>query len=859
MAQWKKVGTAALALSLTLGLMSAPVQADSKKDNKGKNEQKKNNGKINHKFFVDEDEAQWAINHIIKMASKGVFIGDEYGYFNPNKPITRAEATVAAVRLMGLEQQVNLLGEVELNFKDAKEIDRNFHWAENYIYVGLENGLFDASMSSFEPNKPASREWVATILVRALGLTADANAKMNTKLDFKDAKAISASAVGYVAVAVEKGLITGYTDKTFQPNKAITRAEMAALLDRMDWIYDSELLGVKGSVYSISGDHLQVKRANGEIVTVLIQSSTYIILNGQMVTKDYIKAGQQVSVVFNENRETILVDLKGEAPPAVQEWYQGKVSALSLPSGTSYGVLQATINNKPVNFYLNTKTKVYADGLELKLADLSVGQNVTFRQQDNIIIELKVEGTVKKIDGVLSQIIKPTKNQVGMLFVTTTKGDVVLPLSSNVVYIYNNAEIGLDNLAIGSIIEATTLDDFVKRVKVTQVNLTDYSGTIKTMVMPTSTRLGQIEILSGRESRTFYLTGSTKVKSGNLPLHQSDLSLSQKINVKVENEFLKEIDVEGKVIEYNGKVTAIQYPTDKQSGFITIVNSGKSNTYLFAAESTASFAGKSIDLNTVVVGDTVKLKTFNSKIKVVEVTKKNQDVIFDYTGTITKVVLPTTRQAGLLELQIANNITKTFIINNTKIKSGGLQLDVTDLAVNQKVSVKVDKDVLLEINVDGVVATHAGKVVIVEAPSNTQARTITIENNGKLISFVFATDFAVTQNGKNVEFANIEVGDSVQLSTFNGNVKAVEIKEKNKDAKYDLYTGTLVSVNLQDGDNASTVSLVNQNHVLITLPLNKDVKVYNKDGQTIKLADLVVGVPVEVEVRESLVTKITIK
>lgn len=861
MVQWKKVGTTALALSLTLGLVTAPVHADSKKDNQGKNEQKNNNGKKNghYKFFIDEEEAQWAINHIIKMATKGVFIGDEYGYFNPNKAITRAEATVAAVRLMGLEDQAKSLGNVDLNFNDAKEIDRNFRWAENYIYVGLENGLFDASMSSFEPNKPASREWVATILVRALGLTADANAKMNTKLDFKDAKAISASAVGYIAVAVEKGLINGYPDQTFQPNRAITRAEMAKLLDVMDWIYDSELRGVKGSVYSIAGDVLQVKRANGEVVSVRIQSSTYIILNGQMVTKDHIKAGQQVSVVLNENKETLLIDLKGDAPPAVQEWYSGKVSSISLPSGSNYGVLQATVNNQQMSFYLNNKTKVYADGLELKMVDLGIGQNVTFRQKDSVITEIKIEGAVKKVDGVLSQIIKPSKNQVGMLIVSTTQGEVALPLANNVMYVYNNTEISLDNLAIGSLIEATSLDGFVKRVKVTQVNITDYSGSIKSLVMPSATRLGQIEILSGKESRTFYVTANTTVKSGNLTLRLSDLALAQKISAKVENEFLKEIKVEGKVEDFDGKVSAIQYPTDKHSGSITIVNNRRSNTFTFASESSVSFAGKNVDIKNVIVGDTVKLRTFNSKVKVLEITKKNEDVVSDYTGTITKIVLPTTRQAGTLELKISNDNTKTFVFNNTQIKSGGLQLDLTDLAINQKVSVKVEKNVLKEVNIEGVVASNTGKVVLVQAPTNTQARTITIENNGKLNAYVFAIDYSVTLNGKAVDFANIEVGDQVQLSTFNGNVKIVEIKEKNKDAKYDLYTGTLVSIDLQDGDLVSTISIVDQNHAYVTLPLHKDVKIYNKDGKEIVLANLAVAASVEIEVRESLVTKITIK
>lgn len=855
MVQWKKVGTTALALSLSLGLMTSPIHADSKNSNKGKQEQKNKN----YKFFADEHEAQWAINAIIKMATKKVFIGDEYGYFNPNKPITRAEAAVAAVRLMGLENKVNALGEVQLNFKDAKEIDKQFHWAEKYIYVGLENGLFDAGMSSFQAGAPASREWVATILVRALGLTSEANAKMNTKLQFKDSKAISASAVGYVAVAVEKGLVTGYTDGTFQPNKAITRAEMAALLDRMDWIYDSEYSGVKGSVYSVSGDLVQIKRANGEIVNVRIQSNTYIMLNGSMVTKDQIQAGQQATVVFNDNKETMLIDLKGEGAPVVQDWINGTVGALSLPSGSTTGILQVNVNNQVTSFYLNNKTKVYAEGLELQLADLSVGQNVSFLQKDNFIVEVKVAGVVKQESGVLKQIIKPSNNQIGMLVLSTTKGEVVLPLSSNVRYIYNNKEISLDNLAMGSIIEVTTLDEFIKRVKVTQVNITDYSGTIKTLVMPTSTKLGQIEILYGKESKTFYLTANTTIHSGDLALSLSDLSLAQKITVKVENEFLKDISVEGKVATYDGKVTGINYPTAKNAGSITFVKGGISNTLAFATNMNVTFNDKAVDLKTVIVGDVVNLTTFNSKVKVLDVKEKNNESVFDYSGTITKLVLPTTNQAGLLELRVSKDNVKTFILANTVIKSGGLQLHVSDLALNQNVSVKADKDVLKEINVVGKVEAITGKVIIVQAATSNQAGTVTIESNGRLYSYLFAPEYAVTQNDKAVEFGNIEVGDVVQLSTFNSHIKVVDIKEKNKDAAFNTYAGTLVGFNLPADNNPGSISVLTQNNQLVNLALHKDVKVYNNNNVQINLADLTVLSTVEVEVNASLVTKISVK
>ena len=68
--------------------------------------------------------------------------------------------------------------------------------------------------------------WATTLLVKALKLDAEAKAKINTKLTFTDADEIPAGSVGYVAVALEKGLIKGFENNTFRPNAPVTRAQL---------------------------------------------------------------------------------------------------------------------------------------------------------------------------------------------------------------------------------------------------------------------------------------------------------------------------------------------------------------------------------------------------------------------------------------------------------------------------------------------------------------------------------------------------------------------------------------------------------------------------------------------------------
>jgi serine protease AprX len=78
----------------------------------------------------------------------------------------------------------------------------------------------------FRPDDYATRLAAAVALVRAAGLQAEANAASSLPLSVKDASEIPASLRGYVAVALDKGLLTA-EDGYFHAQSAITRAQLA--------------------------------------------------------------------------------------------------------------------------------------------------------------------------------------------------------------------------------------------------------------------------------------------------------------------------------------------------------------------------------------------------------------------------------------------------------------------------------------------------------------------------------------------------------------------------------------------------------------------------------------------------------
>ncbi len=103
------------------------------------------------------------------------------------------------------------------------------HWAEYNMQKALELGIAGGYKDrSFRPDRTVSRVEFARFVVSALGLSPE----NNPQLYFRDRKAIPAWAEGYVARAVETGIISGYSDGTFKPGREITREEMASILIR---------------------------------------------------------------------------------------------------------------------------------------------------------------------------------------------------------------------------------------------------------------------------------------------------------------------------------------------------------------------------------------------------------------------------------------------------------------------------------------------------------------------------------------------------------------------------------------------------------------------------------------------------
>ncbi len=385
----KKFVATGLVLTMVMGGGAAAFANGSKNDDRGRgnnNNGSKNNTNYTQNVingnvtininFNDMKNAQWAMRYIASLASKRVFEGYEDGSFKPEKTVTRIEAITAAVRLMGLREQAESDAEkqTKLNFKDADKIPA---WAVGYVAVALENDLFTESDDSVRPSEEANRLWATTLLVKALKLEAEAKAQMTSTLAFKDAKKIPAGSVGYVKVAVDKGLVNGFEDNTFKPEKSVTRAELAALLDRTnDQLPDQDQNTNTGTVSTAVYNNVLSLTKNGTTTVYNLHPDAFVLRNGVKVAATEIAVGDTVKV-RTFNNIVVFVEVTGNAPvntsfdilgtlTATTINAQGKIATITITQNIN-GVDQSTTYNVSSTFALTGNLANFSAGHVIQL------------------------------------------------------------------------------------------------------------------------------------------------------------------------------------------------------------------------------------------------------------------------------------------------------------------------------------------------------------------------------------------------------------------------------------------------------------------------------------------------------------
>jgi hypothetical protein len=515
------------------------------------NQNDQQNNEVNFDFKdMRSKDFEWALRYIADLASRRVFEGYSDGSFKPQETVSRIEAITAAVRVMGLRDKAESSAEMQthLNFKDA---DRVPSWAVGYVAVAAENNLFSETDTNVNPNQPADRLWATTLLVKALKLQGEAEAQMNAQLPFNDASDIPAGSVGYVKVAVDKGLVNGFEDNTFRPQQLVTRAQIAALLDRAG----NQLPGsndglVTGTVTAPVNNNVLTINNNGQSISLTLDPNAFIYRNGARVSASALQVGDVVKT-RSYNNSVIFVEVSGSTT-TVPTQVNGDMSG-TVAAPVSNNSLTITSGGQTVNLALSPNAFIYRNGVQTAATALQTGDVITAHSYNGVVLY----AVVSQLAGGAAS-TQPTVSQLSGTVVTSANNlltiasgnqTIALALNTNAFIYRSGVQVSASALQAGDVINLLSYNNNVIYVEVTQLSngtsqSFNVSGNFNGMTLNNQGQIATISINQTGSSGTVVTSVYSVAPSVTINGSMSNLVQNHSINLQGTGQLVNTITIQ---------------------------------------------------------------------------------------------------------------------------------------------------------------------------------------------------------------------------------------------------------------------------------------------------------------------------
>ena len=156
--------------------------------------------------FSDVPESSWFYEDVMTLSESGVVSGYPDGTYRPTKKVTTGEALKMILLAAGYPEPEPAAS----------------HWARGYLNFAIEQGFLTRYEDISDLDVNMTRGLVAKLAANALGLSAPGTYGTFTDTDSP-----------YVEALCAAGIVGGYPDGTYRPGASISRAEIAAIVNRI--------------------------------------------------------------------------------------------------------------------------------------------------------------------------------------------------------------------------------------------------------------------------------------------------------------------------------------------------------------------------------------------------------------------------------------------------------------------------------------------------------------------------------------------------------------------------------------------------------------------------------------------------
>ncbi len=396
---------------------------------------------------VDPENYSWAVEHIDYFVESGVVDGISPTEFSPNTNVTREQFA----KLLILTFKLKEVKPATADFSDVKPEK----WSYGYIEAVKDYMTHETKIDGskwFRPEEFATREEIASAVVKMLGLTSEDVLDLDyAKNKFKDFDKVSAEFREDVNIAAEYGIIEGMTENTFEPDKGITRAAAVVMLSRAakfstQSIYNKLSFTVKEDESSTASTRVLII-TGPENATFKVDGKTYKLqsLNNTLgqykLTHTFTGEGKAVYEVTAtldgvKTEFKIVLVRQVDKPVLIVDEYEKVVYE---PEYTFTGIAEDSYDYN-VKIYMNGEYidfKTFSKKVTLAKGDntfVFYAQNSAGKKSDEVIVKIYYEAGLPVVR--LDEIPATTTNEK-----VTISGTVTDPDNLKVTVIINNETI----------------------------------------------------------------------------------------------------------------------------------------------------------------------------------------------------------------------------------------------------------------------------------------------------------------------------------------------------------------------------------------------------------------------------------
>jgi hypothetical protein len=713
--------------------------------------------------FPDVPASHWAIKHITKLALQGIVQGDDLGRYSPENSVSQQDAVIMAMRMMGLEDEVKA-NTTAIALPVSTRDD-----ARPYVAFAFEKGLldlFEEEEAGFTDwgNRKATREWVAKIVIRALGKESDALAKANLSTPFADDSKIGKSFRGYINEAVSLGIVNGFDDNTFQPQGSVTRAQIATFFSRAEkYLPAPSDRVISGTLISMDGSKWTIQDADGKTRQVQIDSRasyyTYKDDTSRLVPSD-VKLYYDVYIIHNQGTGYYVEVMSDQIP---QQSIEGTLVSvdidalkITIQNGGKYDTYEMTSNVTvldPKGAGLSLGTLVPESIIELKRHAMIKDAKVTHINVKRVPVNKTVEGSFQAVD-LSAMTISVKDKQTGAV--------ETYPLTDLSAFTQDGKFFDPSNLYEGDIVSVEVKNDKAVGVKVVQqlVEKRDQGTLISLNQDNTFLTLEK----AGKELASYFLSDNVQVIiEGNAYSTVKDLMPGDSISIEVNGNKITKIRVTSRSIENFTLATIVSY--DEENKFLAVMDDlGNPKIYKMTDKTRVLFDDITVPQSNFKTmfpkGRRVNLIVSGSEIISIQIATRVD-------GTITQI----NPNSGDIMIRNANGVVHSYrVLSGAGVEKFGVATGkLSDLKVGDYVRAVFDgnQEQIIYINVRG-----TGLFRTVSKDAN--AGTITVQDYQDS-SYTFSLrDIPIVNQTGGASIADIPLDEPIQLSFLGKNLEAVQ-------------------------------------------------------------------------------------